>query len=40
MLIKYGKDGRKITGENGLRSILNGNKVKELDVDKRLAFEV
>nr|WP_297398501.1 toxin VasX [uncultured Marinobacter sp.] len=40
MLIKYEKDGRKVTGENGLRIILNGNDVEELGVDERLAFEV
>lgn len=40
MLIEYVKDGRKITGENGLRLILNGNDVEELSVDERLAFEL
>lgn len=40
MLIEYEKDGRKVTGENGLRIILNGNDVEELGVDERLAFEV
>jgi hypothetical protein len=40
MLIEYEKDGRKITGENGIRIILNGNDVEELGVDERLAFEV
>jgi hypothetical protein len=40
MLIEYVKDGRKITGESGLRLILNGNDVEELSVDERLAFEM
>ena len=40
MRIHYEKDGRKVTGENGLRFILNGNDVEELAVDERLAFEV
>lgn len=40
MLIEYVKDGRKVTGENGLRIILDGNDVEELGVDERLAFEV
>jgi len=40
MLIEYEKDGRKVTGENGLRLILDGNDVEELGVDERLAFEV
>ncbi|MDL0432004.1 hypothetical protein QPM17_12735 [Marinobacter sp. TBZ242] len=40
MLIEYEKDGRKVTGENGLRIILDGNDVEELGVDERLAFEV
>ncbi|MDG5501096.1 toxin VasX [Marinobacter sp. BGYM27] len=40
MLIEYEKDGRKVTGENGLRVILDGNDVEELGVDERLAFEV
>ncbi len=40
MLIEYEKDGRKVTGENGLRFILDGNDVEELGVDERLAFEV
>jgi len=40
LLIEYEKDGRIVTGENGLRIILNGNNVKELGVDERLAFEV
>jgi hypothetical protein len=40
LLIEYEKDGRKVTGENGLRIILDGNNVEELGVDERLAFEV
>ena len=40
LLIEYEKDGRKVTGENGLRFILDGNDVEELGVDERLAFEV
>jgi len=40
MLIEYEKDGRKVTGENGLRIILDGNDVEELGVDERLAYEV
>ena len=40
LLIEYEKDGRKVTGESGLRFILDGNNVKELSVDERLAFEV
>ena len=40
MLIEYVKDGRKITGENGLRLILNGNDVEELSVDERLTFDL
>ncbi|WP_421859368.1 toxin VasX [Marinobacter salarius] len=40
MLIEYVKDGRKVTGETGLRIILDGNDVEELGVDERLAFEV
>lgn len=40
LLIEYVKDGRKVTGENGLRIILDGNDVEELGVDERLAFEV
>ena len=40
MLVECEKDGRKVTGENGLLLILDGNDVKELSVDERLAFEV
>lgn len=40
LLVEYVKDGRKITGENGLRIILNGNNVEELGVDERLTFEL
>ncbi len=40
MLIHYEKDGRKVTGENGLRIMLDGNDVEELGVDERLTFEV
>ncbi|WP_379865948.1 toxin VasX [Marinobacter sp. M5B] len=40
LLIEYEKDGRKVTGENGIRFILDGNDVEELGVDERLAFEV
>jgi len=40
LLIEYEKDGRKVTGENGLRIILDGNDVEELGVDERLDFEV
>ena len=40
LLIEYEKDGRKVTGENGLRIILDVNDVEELGVDERLAFEV
>ena len=40
LLVEYVKDGRKITGENGLRIILNGNDVEELGVDERLTFEL
>lgn len=40
MLIEYVKDGRKITGENGLRLILNGNDIEELAVDERLTVEL
>ncbi|WP_298450090.1 toxin VasX [uncultured Marinobacter sp.] len=40
MRIHYEKDGRKVTGENGLRFILDGNDVEELGVDERLAVEV
>lgn len=40
MLIEYVKDGRNVTGENGLRIILDGNDVEELGVDERLAFEM
>jgi hypothetical protein len=40
LLIEYVKDGRKITGDDGLRIILDGNDVKELGVDERLTFEL
>ncbi|WP_150909733.1 toxin VasX [Marinobacter halotolerans] len=40
LLIEYEKDDRKVTGDTGLRIILNGNDVEELGVDERLAFEV
>jgi len=40
LLIEYEKDGRKFTGENGLRIILDDSNVEELGVDERLAFEV
>jgi hypothetical protein len=40
MLIEYEKDGRSVTGENGLRVILDNNDVEELAIDERLAFEV
>ncbi|MCW8978377.1 MAG: hypothetical protein OQK10_06105 [Marinobacter sp.] len=40
MLIEYEKDGRSVTGENGLRVILDNNDVEELGIDERLAFEV
>ncbi|AZT85451.1 hypothetical protein EHN06_18905 [Marinobacter sp. NP-4(2019)] len=40
MLIEYVKDGRKVTGDYGMRIILNGNDVEELGVDERLTFEL
>jgi hypothetical protein len=40
LLIEYVKDGRKITGDEGLRIILDGNHVEELGVDERLTFEL
>jgi len=40
LLIEYVKDDRKITGDEGLRIILNGNDVEELGVDERLTFEM
>lgn len=40
LLIEYVKDGRKITGDNGLRIVLDGNDVEELGVDERLTFEL
>ena len=40
MLIEYVKDGRKITGDSGLRIVLDGNDVEELSVDERLTFEL
>ncbi|SHK79347.1 hypothetical protein SAMN05216369_3126 [Marinobacter antarcticus] len=40
LLIEYVKDGRKITGDEGLRIILDGNGVEELGVDERLTFEL
>lgn len=40
LLIEYVKDGRKITGNDGLRIILDGNDVEELGVDERLTFEL
>ncbi|KPP97393.1 toxin VasX [Marinobacter sp. HL-58] len=40
LLIEYVKDGRKITGDEGLRIILDGNDVEELGVDERLTFEL
>lgn len=40
LLITYEKDGRNVTGQDGLRIILEGSSVKELGVDERLTFEV
>jgi len=40
LLIEYVKDGRKITGDEGLRIILDGNDVEELGVNERLTFEL
>lgn len=40
LLIEYVKDGRKVTGDEGLRIILDGNDVEELGVDERLTFEL
>ena len=40
LLIEYVKDGRKITGDDGLRIILDGNDVEELGVNERLTFEL
>lgn len=40
LLIEYVKDGRKITGDEGLRIILDGHGVEELGVDERLTFEL
>jgi len=40
LLIEYVKDGRKITGGDGLRIILDGNNVAELGIDERLTFEL
>ncbi len=40
LLIEYVKDGRKITGDDGLRIILDGNNVAELGIDERLTFEL
>lgn len=40
LLIEYVKDGRKVTGDDGLRIILDGNDVEELGVDERLTFEL
>ncbi|SDX06470.1 toxin VasX [Marinobacter mobilis] len=40
LLIEYVKDGRKVTGDDGLRIILDGNDVEELSVDERLTFEL
>lgn len=40
LLIEYEKDGRNVTGEDGLRIILDGNDVEELGVDERLTFEL
>ncbi len=40
LLVEYVKDGRKITGEEGLRIILEGNDVEELGANERLTFEL
>ncbi|KAA1171124.1 hypothetical protein FWJ25_17100 [Marinobacter salinexigens] len=40
LLIEYVKDGRKVTGDEGLRIILDGTDVEELGVDERLTFEL
>lgn len=40
LLTEHEKDGRKVTGENGLRIILNGSDVEELGIDERLTFEL
>ncbi|WP_417536908.1 toxin VasX [Methylophaga sp.] len=40
LLVEYVKDGRKITGEEGLRIILEGNDVQELGANERLTFEL
>ena len=40
LLVEYVKDGRKVTGDNGLRIIIDGNDVEELGVNERLTFEL
>ncbi|OEY65907.1 toxin VasX [Marinobacter sp. X15-166B] len=40
LLIEYVKGGRKVTGDGGLRVILDGTTVKELGVNERLTFEL
>ena len=40
LLIEYVKDGRNVTGDDGLRVILDGDNVEELGVDERLTFEL
>jgi len=40
LYIEYVKDGRQVTGDEGLRIILNGNDVKELGINERLTFEL
>lgn len=40
LLVEYVKDGRKVTGDNGLRVIIDGDDVEELGVNERLTFEL
>lgn len=40
LLIEYVKDGRRVTGDNGLRFIIDGNDIEELGADERLTFEL
>lgn len=40
LLIEYVKDGRRVTGNDGLRYIIDGNDIEELGADDRLTFEL
>ncbi|MDS1311702.1 toxin VasX [Marinobacter xiaoshiensis] len=40
LLIEYVKDGRKITGDEGVRIIFDGSDVEELGANERLTFEL